>query len=76
MTRSEAKLFFQRLDINLDNDEVSCFKCCNPLYYKSYSYRCINNHTYNYQTLVFEYAKFLNDLKEDVADNKICCVQF
>lgn len=77
LSRIEAQDFFKYLGLNLDNKEVKCFKCGNPLYYQSNitKYRCLKNHTYSYQDTVFKFALYLQDLQKEVSDSHTCGVQ-
>lgn len=77
LSRAEAQSFFTYLGINLDNNEVKCFKCANPLYYQSNisKYRCLKNHTYRYQDTVFKFALHLYDLKKEIEVTHTCGVQ-
>ncbi len=75
LSRSESQGFFNNLGLNLDNKEVLCFKCANPLYYKSYNYQCQNNHKYTYEEVVYKFSISLYDLKKEIEFAHICGVQ-
>lgn len=66
---------FTYIGLNLDNNEVDCFKCGNPLYYKNYKYQCKNNHTFSYQDTAWKFVQHLWDLKKEVEASHICGVQ-
>lgn len=75
ITRAEAQSMFTFLGINLDNKEVDCFKCGNPLYYSSYKYTCKNKHTFSYQDTAWKFAEQLWQLKQEVEASHTCGVQ-
>jgi hypothetical protein len=75
LSRSESQGFFDNLGLDLDNNEVLCFKCASPLYYKSYNYQCKNNHKYTYQDVVFKFSASLYDLKKEIEFYHTCGVQ-
>ncbi len=75
LSRTEAQTFFTNLGINLDNKEVLCFKCANPLYYRLSQYQCDKLHKFSYETVVFKFALHLYDLKKEIEATHTCGVQ-
>lgn len=75
ISRSEAQSMFNYLGINLDNNEVDCFKCGHPLYYSNSRYTCINNHLFTYQDTAWKFVLHLHDLKKEVEASHTCGVQ-
>lgn len=75
IVRFDLQNFFLNLGKNIDSNEVKCFKCDNPLYYKSSSYKCLKNHIYSYQEVIFKYSLHLENIKDELGIMGGCSLQ-